>query len=723
MNMSARVHHLGRPPRRFTVLWPSAGGIALFAEAAQFLVDLPNARLLHPSAQLDPAAHDPRRLSQLRADLDVIASRGFWVPPDRDEDGDDDDSTAYAMPDFDAAPRALDQLGPDGQWLSLADPREDPQIAMLAAALELPPSITAVVVDDALDPRLASLDRRFRAARRPWLLMRLAGEHPTVGPLFNASDAACWSCLAFRMLWNQPVRRWYHRVHPGRLVPIPVAWRPRVVEHGLPRFTAAARHIIEARIGDAMTELLWARPDSLGHPVIRRPQCPVCGDPELYTRQAQAPIALSPAPRTWDEDGGFRTRPLEQTSRVLDGIISPVSGLVAGVVCHSKPGPDVNRIFRAWFGKTTFQASLPRTDQLFQTTMGKGMSAAQSRVSAISESLERLASSYHGDEPVIRARAGELPGRSFPPSVLAPYSEQQLAAFEAGGDPRKPAIHAMLPANPDAVLDWTPVWSLTRGEPCFVPFTWCHANTPYDNDPRCRFFHNGGAAGTCLEEAILQGWLELVERDAIAIWWYNRLRRPALSIESLPDEFARQLATTVSVDSDYWVLDVTHDFGVPVCVAVSRRRDTGKFCLGFGCHLDSDLAIRRALTELCQVLEIRNQHSAPFDFDAIVPESHLFPDPGRPLVTRYTDQAKPTPDIADDVRTCVSRARDLGLEVLVLDYSRPDLPLRTAKVIMPGTCHIFPYRRAARLYDVPVRMGWRSEPLHEAELNPLELLI
>ena len=714
--MSTQASDHGRPPRRFTVLWPRAGGLAMFAELAHFLVDLPDARLLCPSADPDPAAIDPERLRRLRANLDALAARGFW-----ETGGGGDDATEYATPDFEAAPRSLDAPGPDGRWVTLADPREDPLIAMLAAAIDLPPPFAAVVVDDALDPRLDALNRRFRASRRPWLLLRIAGEHPTVGPLFNASDgAACWSCLAFRMLWNQPVRRWYHRTHPGGLAPIPVALRPRAVEHDLPRFAAAARSILEARAGDAMTEIGGA--GSIEHPVVRRPQCPVCGDGTLYATRAGAPVALCPAPRAWDEDGGFRTRPPEQTSTALERILSPMSGLVAAVVCHSRPGPDVNRIFRAWFGKTTFRPGLPRTDQLFQTTLGKGTSEAQSRVSAVSESLERLASNYHGDEPMIRARAGELPGRSFLPAALAPYSERQYRAFQAAFDPAQAAMHAMLPAGPDAVLAWTPVWSLTRGERCFVPFTWCYANTPYDDDPRCRFFHNGGAAGNCVEEAILQGWLEVVERDAVAVWWYNRVRRPAVSF-ALPGELGRQLRATVGEDSDCWVLDVTHDLRVPVFVAVSRRRATGKICLGFGAHLDPRLALRRALTELCQILEIRDQHSAPFDFDAILPEPHLFPDPGEAPVPLDAYAAPSTKDIADDVRTCVSRARDLGLEVLVLDYSRPDLPLRTAKVIMPGTCHIFPYRGAARLYDVPVRMGWQSAPLGEAELNPLELLI
>lgn len=718
--MTIHGKEFGLPHPRFRVLWPDAGGMAMFAEFAQFLVDLPDARLLHPSAELDPATLDPERRERLRTNLDTLAAQGLWVTGD----GESDPTTAYATPDFNAAPRTLDDLGPDGQWVSLADPREDPQIAMLATELDLPPAFAAVVVDDSLDPRLDALNRRFRTSRRPWLLLRLAGDHPAAGPLFNASNQApCWSCLAFRMLWNQPARRWYCHTHSGALLPIPVAFRPQAVEHELVRFAAAARRIVEARIGDAMTELRWSRPELIEHAVVRRPQCPVCGDPTLYAARVGAPVALHPAPKAWDEDGGVRTQPPEQTASALERILSPVSGLVAGVVSHSKPGADVNRIFRAWFGKTTYRAGLPRTEQLFQTTLGKGISAAQSRVSAVSESLERLASNYHGDEPVIRARANELPGRSFLPAALAPYSERQYRAFQQAGDPLQTALHAMAPASPDAVLCWTPSWSLTRSEPCFVPFTWCYANTPYDDDPRCRFFHNGGAAGNCLEEAILQGFFELVERDAVAVWWYNRLRRPAVNMGSLPEGLVRQLAATVGMDSDYWVLDVTHDFQVPVFVAVSRERATGRLCLGFGAHLDPHLALRRALTELCQIREIRNQHAAPFDFDAIRPEDYLLPDADQEPVTLDAYATPSTSDIADDVRTCVLRAGDLGLEVLVLDYSRPDFPLRTAKVIVPGTCHIFPYRGAARLYEVPVRMGWRGSPLDEADLNPLELLI
>lgn len=728
---AAVMTDLGGPAPRFTALWPEAGGLALFAELAQFLVALPDAHLLRPQAAAARAAAGPRRLDELRGHLRQLAAQGLWrLPPSRGASGGDDEvgeharedgDGDYLLPDFSAPPR---RLAP--QWLSLADARQDALALELAARCPLPDEVTAVVADDPLDPRLgARLDPRLellpsQRERRPWILVRLSGEHPMVGPRFGAPEAACWSCLAFRLLWNQPVRRWFHRAHPGPLAAIPVAWRPRQIAPHLPRVAAALRALLDEPPGaSGLLELSWQRPELRRHPALRRPQCAACGDPARYAATAAAPIALSAVPRAWDEDGGFRAERADDTARALEAIVSPVSGLVAGVTCQSRPEPEVNQVFRAWFGKTSYAPGLPRTDQLFQTTMGKGVLAVQSRVSAIAEALERLASSYHGDEPRRRARARELPGRSIAPGALAPYSAGQYRAFAAAA---APALHAMLPCGDDDVLDWTPVWSLTRDEPCFVPFTWCYTNTPFDQDRRCRFFHNGGAAGTCLEEAILQGWLELVERDAVAVWWYNRLRRPAMQAGPLPDELTRQLAATLG-DHEVWLLDVTHDLGVPVCVAVSRHRATGKLCLGFGCHLDAQLAVRRAVTELCQIHEIRERHSAPFDFDAITAEEFLFPDASARPAPRSLGRGEDASDLAEDVRRCVRRARELELEVLVLDYSRPEFPLRTAKVIMPGACHIFPYRGARRLYDVPVRMGWRRAPLGEAELNPLELLI
>ena len=52
---------------------------------------------------------------------------------------------------------------------------------------------------------------------------------------------------------------------------------------------------------------------------------------------------------------------------------------------------------------------------------------------------------------------------------------------------------------------------------------------------------NGNAAGSSIEDAVLQGALELIERDAVALWWYNRSRLPAVDLDSFNDPWIEEL--------------------------------------------------------------------------------------------------------------------------------------------------------------------------------------
>ena len=80
---------------------------------------------------------------------------------------------------------------------------------------------------------------------------------------------------------------------------------------------------------------------------------------------------------------------------------------------------------------------------------------------------------------------------------------------------------------------------------------------------------NGCAAGNTREEAIVQGFLELVERDAYAIWWYNRLQRAEVDLKQFSDSYIQDLQTQFSdAGRRLWVLDVTSDLGIPTYVAV-----------------------------------------------------------------------------------------------------------------------------------------------------------
>jgi ribosomal protein S12 methylthiotransferase accessory factor len=80
-------------------------------------------------------------------------------------------------------------------------------------------------------------------------------------------------------------------------------------------------------------------------------------------------------------------------------------------------------------------------------------------------------------------------------------------------------------------------------------------------------------------------------------------------------------------------------------------------------------------------------------------------------------------DLKEEVLACQSRIERLGLEMLVLDQTRPDIGLPVVKVIVPGLRHFFARFAPGRLYDVPVRLGWLGQPLAEEQLNPQPMFL
>ena len=78
-------------------------------------------------------------------------------------------------------------------------------------------------------------------------------------------------------------------------------------------------------------------------------------------------------------------------------------------------------------------------------------------------------------------------------------------------------------------------------------------------------------------------------------------------------------------------------------------------------------------------------------------------------------------DLLADIEHCRAIVEGLGLEMLVLDQTRPDIGMPAAKVIVPGLRHFWARFAPGRLYDVPVKLGWLKVPKTEAELNPIPM--
>jgi ribosomal protein S12 methylthiotransferase accessory factor len=233
--------------------------------------------------------------------------------------------------------------------------------------------------------------------------------------------------------------------------------------------------------------------------------------------------------------------------------------------------------------------------------------------------------------------------------------------------------------------------------------------------------------------------MELVERDAVALWWYNQVRRPAVNLESFDDPYLQELTTYYkSLNRDLWVLDITSDLNIPTFAAISRCNNFQPeyILFGFGAHFDPKIALSRAVTEMNQMVFLLNaanpigkvsisDQDVQIWCETATLENQPYLAPDKSAIPKvYSDYPQYwSDDLLDDILTCIDIAAYHGFEILVLDQTRPDIGMSVVKVIVPGLLHFWARFAPGRLYDVPVKLGWLSAPLAEEQLNPFPMFV
>lgn len=592
--------------------------------------------------------------------------------------------------------------------------------ALRGAGLDVRPEATlrVVVTDDYLSPELEAFSERARAEGVTWLPLKPGGRLGWFGPLIRPSQGACWHCLTERLRMNRAAEQ------VAGVTRRPLPSPPAAVSACLQvAAVQLARWIASGPESDALDPLITLDHRTLEvkrHPVTRLPHCARCGQPAQATARAGAPLVLSPQPKRFTRDGGHRICSPEETSQRLASQLSPLTGIISGVnaVPRSEPAPWTT--FAAHYSVPVRPGDTLRSLQR-RFSSGKGVTEAQAQASALCEAIERYHCFLHGDEPRVHARAHELDAPHVPPHELLHFSEAQYrerASWNERVHDSRQCIPA--PVSSDALLDWTPAWSLTHQARRYLPTALCYEVPPPAGEPFCFHNYHGHAAGNVLEEAILQGFLELVERDAIALWWYPRVQRPQVALERFGSPWIGSIQQWYRERG--WrlqVVDITTDLGIPVFAAAAYAPAQQQLYLGFGCHLEASLGVQRALTELNQMLDWgrasgddESQRVDPEALEFLLGESALpAKDP-----SDYTAQA--SGDLREDILTCVERTRALGMDFLVVDQTRPEVGFPVVKVVVPPLRHHWPRFGPGRLYDVPVKLGWRRAPVEEAALNP-----
>jgi ribosomal protein S12 methylthiotransferase accessory factor len=211
----------------------------------------------------------------------------------------------------------------------------------------------------------------------------------------------------------------------------------------------------------------------------------------------------------------------------------------------------------------------------------------------------------------------------------------------------------------------------------------------------------GCAAGPTVEAATLRAALELIERDAVALWWRGGGRGRAIAPDSEAGRAAGELlakARQGNAERRSWLLDITTDVEIPAVAALSAHLDGYGFAFGFAARLTLAEAASAALFELFQVelgqhvVAAKRRESG----DDALNESDrrqlrrgtLFDARHCALLRPDGDSRSVAPGIPDDpasgLQHVLGRLGARGVTAYALDLTRSELGVPAVRVLAPG---------------------------------------
>lgn len=357
---------------------------------------------------------------------------------------------------------------------------------------------------------------------------------------------------------------------------------------------------------------------------------------------------------------------------------------------------------------------------------GRGVTDEEAASRCFSEAVERQSAVFDEALDVIRALPADLGDEAIEPRSLLLISNRQYLNAPAWNN-RVNADHRLPPRlDKNQSIAWIKARSLFAQTIKFVPVAYCFLGYPQAIEEGFPIpDSNGLASGERTADAIERGFLELVERDAVSIWWYGRVRRPILNVDRDKLHLWKPFEEWIKkCGRKFWVLDLTHDLALPVAAAISCDARGCNLSLGFGAARTREEAAESAMGELVQfevTKSLQTQlHGSPFtsflswcmganleDYPFILP-SDAASGQGAALSTAGTIDFE------------LLRAKDL--DVLVVDLAPQNGSTKAVRVVVPGLRSIWPRFAPGRLYNVPYQLGWHERRLDEAELNPVPIL-
>ncbi|HIC90923.1 MAG TPA: tetratricopeptide repeat protein [Syntrophaceae bacterium] len=355
-------------------------------------------------------------------------------------------------------------------------------------------------------------------------------------------------------------------------------------------------------------------------------------------------------------------------------------------------------------------------------SFGKGVTAEQAQASALMEAIERLSCmSFLREESNFK---------------IAPYSQFQgktcsltdlLLPFDKDYKDNQAIIGDLI----QTPLCWTKSFSLTKNKEILYPirwFTYIYGTT-------------GFAAGNSLEEAILQGICEVLERHSISSVVKEKITTPSIEVNSIQNPIAKELISKFySAGIELFINDFSLGLGVPTVGILAHDTHsplkTIRIYNAAGTHLNRDNALIRALIEVAQHRSqvlfregIQKKEGGPTycfpRFKSLDEAKYLT---NKNIKVKFNKLPSYShKDFKKEIERTVQVLSDSHFEVVVTDVTHPSLKVPAVMVTISKsrlnrpTTKMNPYFIMARSYIGIGRYHEAIECFEKAfELDPLE---
>ena len=310
---------------------------------------------------------------------------------------------------------------------------------------------------------------------------------------------------------------------------------------------------------------------------------------------------------------------------------------------------------------------------------GKGCTPQEAEVSAIMEGIERFS-----------AEQGAL--------TLVKGSYEVLRARYNILDPVRLILPKMRMYVHDEEMEWVKGYSVTGERDILVPAE--AAFHPYERQNQLfRTNTNGLAVGNVMEEAVLHGLMEVIERDAWSLFEGEGVEGRDVDLSSSDNDLIRETLKKFEAASiRAYAKDITSGVRITtigVAIDDEKNKDPALLSLGVGTHLIPEVASLRALTEAVQsrLTTIHGTREDTFKaefarrigYERMKRLNKRWFTPARETVKLRELNSVLNQDFLEDIKYTVRRLTESGYdEVILVDLTNPRLRVPAVRVMVPG---------------------------------------